>query len=134
MAVKGLFALVVAALIVAGTAVVFSLDSLAASRDDGTVETEQTAAQAQAHGNHNVALPTELRGQVPGERRRAGEIAQGLRREAAGLQPGNLAKVEMTLKDIVVEIAPGAEVQDLGLRRPRRPGPIVHVREGRRSR
>jgi nitrite reductase (NO-forming) len=130
MAVKGLFALVVAAMLVAGTAVVFSLDSLAASRDDEAVA-EQTEAQAQAHGNHNVALPIgSFAGQVP---ENADELAKSHKAYDAKLPPlqsGNVAKVEMTLKDIVVEIAPGVMYNTWAFDGHGAPGPIVHVREG----
>ena len=81
MAIKGMLALVLVAVFAAIGAVVFSLDSMAASRDEN--DTPAAAAPAATH-NHNVALPLEsFVGEVPDERGRAGEGAQGDRRDPA---------------------------------------------------
>ena len=44
--------------------------------------------------------------------------------------PGDLVKVHMTLKDMVVEIAPGVKYNTWAFDGHGAPGPIVHVREG----
>ena len=45
------------------------------------------------------------------------------------LQPGNVVKVKMVLKDVVVEIAPGVKYRTWSYETGA-PGPIVHVRQG----
>src|SRR5262245_64641587 len=44
--------------------------------------------------------------------------------------PGDLVKVHMTLKDMVVEIAPGVKYNTWAFDGHGAPGPILHVREG----
>jgi nitrite reductase (NO-forming) len=46
------------------------------------------------------------------------------------VQPGDLVKVQMTLKDMTVEIAPGVKYNTWAFDGHGVPGPIVHVREG----
>ncbi len=43
---------------------------------------------------------------------------------------GNLVKVKMTLKDMVVEVAPGVKYNTWAFDGHGAPGPVVHVREG----
>ena len=130
MAVKGIFALVVAAVVVSAAAVMFSLDSLAASRNDET-QAATTAPAAQDHSAHNVALPlASFAGQVPDN---ADELAKAHKAYDAKLPPlqaGDFAKVHMTLKDMVVEIAPGVKYNTWAFDGHGAPGPVIHVREG----
>jgi nitrite reductase (NO-forming) len=44
--------------------------------------------------------------------------------------PGDLVKIQMTLKDMVVEIAPGVKYSTWAFDGHGAPGPILHVREG----
>jgi nitrite reductase (NO-forming) len=46
------------------------------------------------------------------------------------LQPGNLVKVQMTVKDQVVEIAPGVKMRIWSFDGSGVPGPTIHVRQG----
>jgi nitrite reductase (NO-forming) len=125
MALRAFFALAILTLVVSVTAVMFSLDSLAAARDD-----DETTTPATAH-DHNVALPlASFAGQVP---ENADELAKAHKPYEATLpplQPGNVVKVQMTLKDMVVEIAPGVKYNTWAFDGHGAPGPIVHVREG----
>jgi nitrite reductase (NO-forming) len=127
MAVKGLFALVLVAVFAAGTAVMFSLDSMAASRSD-TVQT--VAAQPTVH-DHNVALPlASFAGQVPDN---ADELAKAHKAYDATLPPAqaaDVAKIHMTLKDMTVEIAPGVKYNTWAFDGHGAPGPVIHVRQG----
>ncbi len=81
--------------------------------------------------DHNTALPLDsFAGVVPDD---AAELAQAHEPKEAVLPPvpeGNLVKVEMTLKDVVVEVAPGVEYTTWSFDGHGAPGPIVHVREG----
>jgi nitrite reductase (NO-forming) len=131
MAVKGLFALMVATLLVAATAVMFSLDSLAASRGDEPQAATTAAPAAHDHANHNVALPlASFAGQVPDN---ADELAKAHKAYDATLPPaqaGDVAKVHMTLKDMTVEIAPGVKYNTWAFDGHGAPGPVIHVRQG----
>jgi nitrite reductase (NO-forming) len=69
----------------------------------GTVP-ENAEALAKAHAAYDAALPP-----VPA---------------------GDLVKVQMTLKDMVVEVAPGVKYNTWAFDGHGAPGPIVHVREG----
>ena len=127
MAVKGMFALVLIAVFAAVGAVVFSLDSMAVSRD----EQDKPAAAPMAVQDHNVALPlASFAGAVP---ENAEELAKAHKASDATLPPlqaGELVKVHMTLKDMAVEIAPGVTYNTWAFDGHGAPGPVVHVREG----
>jgi nitrite reductase (NO-forming) len=127
MAVKGLFALVLVAVFAAGTAVMFSLDSMAAARND----TVQTVAAQPAIHDHNVAMPlASFAGQVPAN---ADELAKAHKAYDATLPPaqaGDVAKIHMTLKDMTVEIAPGVKYNTWAFDGHGAPGPVIHVRQG----
>jgi len=132
MVLKGFFVLMLVAVITAGSAFMLSLDTMAASRSNDPVAAveEKAVQQAQAHGDHNTALPLEsFAGRVPTN---ATELAKAQKPYDATLPPlrsGDVVKVHMVMKHRVVEIAPGVKYNvwafDDGA-----PGPIVHVRQG----
>src|SRR5687767_8647754 len=133
MVLKGFFVLMLVAVVTAGGAFMISLDTMAASRSDDTAPAaveEKAVQQAQAHGDHNTALPLEsFAGQVPAN---SAELAKAQKPYDATLPPlqsGDVVKVHMVMKHKVVEIAPGVKYNvwafDEGA-----PGPIVHVRQG----
>jgi nitrite reductase (NO-forming) len=80
---------------------------------------------------HNTALPLDsFAGVVP---ENAAELAEAHAATDAALPPvpaGDLVKVKMTLKDMVVEVAPGVKYNTWAFDGHGAPGPIVHVREG----
>jgi nitrite reductase (NO-forming) len=92
--------------------------------------TQTPAATGQA-ADHNTALPLDsFAGVVP---ENAAELAEAHAATDAVLPPvpaGDLVKVEMTLKDMVVEVAPGVKYNTWAFDGHGAPGPIVHVREG----
>jgi nitrite reductase (NO-forming) len=102
------------------------------ARDEASLAAAEATAGASVHENHNTALPlNSFAGAVPDN---ADELAAAHKPYDATLpplQPGNLVKVHMVMKDRAVEIAPGVEYNvwafdgDYSA-----PGPIVHVREG----
>jgi nitrite reductase (NO-forming) len=100
------------------------------ARDEAAV-----AAGTTDHSEHaataNSSLPLQsFAGQV-GEN--AEELAMAHPATSAELPPlpaGDLVKVEMTLKDMVVEIAPGVKYNTWAFDGHGAPGPVVHVREG----
>lgn len=95
----------------------------------GGVHTGMTGAAATE--DVNVALPLESF---------AGEVAENAEALAKAhtpydatlppLQPGNLVKVHLTLKNMTVEIAPGVKYDTWSFDGHGAPGPIVHVRQG----
>jgi nitrite reductase (NO-forming) len=125
---RGVFAAAIVAVFASIGAVVFSLDSMAASRgNDEPVATSTTAAA----DDHDVALPlASFAGQVPAN---ADELAKAHEARDATLPPlqaGDVAKVHMTLKDMTIEIAPGVEYTTWSFDGHGAPGPVVHVRQG----
>ena len=84
-----------------------------------------------AHADHNTALPlNSFAGVVP---ENAVELAEAHAPYDAALPAapaGDLIKVQMTLKDMTVEIAPGIQYNTWAFDGHGAPGPIVHVREG----
>jgi nitrite reductase (NO-forming) len=93
--------------------------------------TAQTPAATAQAADHATALPLDsFAGVVP---ENAAELAEAHAATDAALPPvpaGNLVKVEMTLKDMVVEVAPGVKYNTWAFDGHGAPGPVVHVREG----
>jgi nitrite reductase (NO-forming) len=127
MVLKGMLGFVLVAVFAAIGAVVLSLDSMAASR-----ENDASAAATPAAGHdHNVALPlASFVGEVP---ENADELAKAHKPSDATLPPlqsGDLVRIHMTLKDMAVQIAPGVTYNTWAFDGHGAPGPVVHVREG----
>ena len=99
------------------------------ARDEAT-----TAAGTTDHSGHtesNVSLPLQSFAGKTGEN--AAELAMAHQATSAVLPvvpAGDLVKVQMTLKDMVVEVAPGVKYNTWAFDGHGAPGPIVHVREG----
>jgi nitrite reductase (NO-forming) len=91
------------------------------------------AAPAGEHqlADHNTALPlASFAGVVP---ENAEELAKAHKPYNAVLPPvpaGDVVKVQMTLKDLTVEIAPGVEYKTWAFDGHGAPGPVINVREG----
>jgi nitrite reductase (NO-forming) len=107
-----------------------------ARKSDDATEVAATASngaapQASAATDHNTALPLDsFAGVVPDN---AAELAEAHAATDAALPAvpaGNLVKVHMTLKDMVVEVAPGVKYNTWAFDGHGAPGPVVHVREG----
>ena len=100
------------------------------ARDQATMAagtTDQSAHQADS----NVSLPLQSFAGTTGENAEA--LAMAHEATSAVLPPvpaGELVKVHMTLKDMVVEIAPGVKYNTWAFDGHGAPGPVVHVREG----
>ena len=109
---------------------IFALLMWSDARDSrGT--TDSAAEPAAALTDHNTALPLDsFAGIVP---ENAAELAAAHKPYDAKLPPvpaGDLVKVQMTLKDMTVDIAPGVKYNTWAFDGHGAPGPIVHVREG----
>jgi nitrite reductase (NO-forming) len=96
-----------------------------------TAATQTSTPAVQDHTNHNTALPLEsFAGVVPAN---AQELAKAHPATKATLPPlvaADLVKVHMTLKDMVVQIAPGVSYNTWAFDGHGAPGPVVHVRQG----
>jgi nitrite reductase (NO-forming) len=101
-------------------------ESTAAAASEATATAEHNHAT-----DHNTALPlASFAGVVP---ENAEELAKAHTAYDATLAPipaGDLVKVHMTLKDMVIEVAPGVKYNTWAFDGHGAPGPVVHVREG----
>jgi nitrite reductase (NO-forming) len=100
------------------------------SREDGS----GAATPASAHNHatdHNTALPLNSFAGVAAPN--AQELAEAHKAYDATLPPlanTDVVKVQMTLKDMAVEIAPGVKYNTWAFDGHGAPGPVVHVRQG----
>jgi nitrite reductase (NO-forming) len=125
-----LLAVAVGALAIAAIVAAQAADE---ARDD--VNAGGVTAATHDHSTHDAtasqALPLEsFAGKTAAN---AEELAQAHAAYDATLPPippGDVVKVHMTLKDMVVEIAPGVEYNTWAFDGHGAPGPVVHVREG----
>ena len=115
----------VAILAVVGVALVKTADD---ARDEAAIAAGTDHSSPQ---ESNVSLPLQSFAGKTGEN--AEELAMAHQATNAVLPPvpaGELVKVQMTLKDMVVEIAPGVKYNTWAFDGHGAPGPIIHVREG----
>jgi nitrite reductase (NO-forming) len=103
------------------------------ARDETTAASSSTAAvhDHSAETSSAVSLPLQSYAGVTGEN--AEELAKAHVATDAQLPPvhaGDLVKVNMALKDMVIEIAPGVRYNTWAFDGHGAPGPIVHVRQG----
>jgi nitrite reductase (NO-forming) len=101
------------------------------ARDDAAAITSQAAPPSAHDHTASQSLPlTSFAGKTGAN---AEALAQAHVAYDAKLPPapaGDLAKVNMTLKDMTVEIAPGVKYNTWAFDGHGAPGPIIHVREG----
>ncbi len=102
------------------------------ARDEATAATATTdPSSLSAADNGAVSLPLQSFAGTTGENSEA--LAKAHVATNATLPPapaGELVKVQMTLKDMTVEIAPGVKYNTWAFDGHGAPGPIIHVREG----
>jgi nitrite reductase (NO-forming) len=120
------------AVAILGMTAVFLLKAADDARDDASA-----AAATTDHSSHvaaassAVSLPLQsFAGQTADN---AEELALAHQARSAALPPvatGDLVKVHMTMKDMVVEIAPGVKYNTWAFDGHGAPGPVVHVRQG----
>ncbi len=129
----GLLATVVAVFLGILTAVL-ALLALAMWLDNRSGNDGAGAADASAigtHANHNTSLPVNsFAGVVPENALELAEAHAATDATLPAIPAGDLVKVHMTLKDMVVEIAPGVKYNTWAFDGHGAPGPVVHVREG----
>ncbi len=101
------------------------------TRDEAPAAAAAEPAAAHAPAAHETALPLEsFAGVVPENAAALAEAHAAYDAKLPPLQAGDLVKVEMTLKDMVVEVAPGVKYNTWAFDGHGAPGPVVHVREG----
>jgi nitrite reductase (NO-forming) len=102
------------------------------ARDDAAVAAGTTDYSSHTSGtSSNVSLPIQSFAGQTGES--AEELAMTHQATNAVLPPvpaGDLAKVHMVMKDMVIEIAPGVKYNTWAFDGHGAPGPVVHVRQG----
>jgi nitrite reductase (NO-forming) len=101
------------------------------ARDEARAAAGVMDHSAQSSATGAVSLPLQSFAGKTGEN--AEELAMAHQATDAVLPPvpaGELVKVQMTLRDMVVEIAPGVKYNTWAFDGHGAPGPIVHVREG----
>ena len=105
-----------------------------AAADESAGTAAQTAGEpAAVHqmADHNTALPLDsFAGVVPENAKELAEAHAATDAALPAVPAGDLVKVHMTLKDMVVEVAPGVKYNTWAFDGHGAPGPIVHVREG----
>ncbi|HET9244132.1 MAG TPA: multicopper oxidase domain-containing protein [Gaiella sp.] len=137
---SGALAKVVAVLLGVAVAVLSVVAIVLVKVADDARDDANTAAVSTDHSTHaasggstdgNVSLPLQsFAGTVPDN---ADALAKAHHATDAVLPPipaGNVVKVHMTLKDMVVEIAPGVKYNTWAFDGHGAPGPIVRVRQG----
>jgi nitrite reductase (NO-forming) len=105
------------------------------ARDDAAAATQQVGAAA-TH-DHSATASSAQSLPLPSFAGKAAPNAEALAEKHAAypaalpaVPAGNLVHVNMTLKDMTVEIAPGVKYNTWAFDGHGAPGPIVHVREG----
>ena len=99
------------------------------ARDEAAIAAGTT--DHSAHADSNVSLPLQSFAGQTGENAEELAMAHPATDAALPAAPvGDLVKVQMTLKDMVVEIAPGVKYNTWAFDGHGAPGPVVHVREG----
>ena len=90
------------------------------------------AAAANDHAtDHNTALPlSSFAGVVPSNAQALAEAHKAYDATLPPIPATNVVKVQMTLKDMPVEIAPGVRYNTWAFDGHGVPGPVVHVRQG----
>jgi len=121
--------------ILGAAVLIFAATIVASDRalDDEAVAAGAISPTATSATDHNTALPlNSFAGVVP---ENAQELAKAHKPMSAALPPvpaGDVVKIQMTLKDTVVEIAPGVKFNTWAFDGHGAPGPIINVREGQK--
>jgi nitrite reductase (NO-forming) len=127
-----LLAFAVGALVIAAIVAAQAADE---ARDDVSSGAAATAAPVHDHSSHaataNQALPLEsFAGKTGANAEALAKVHAAYDATLPPVPPGDLVKIHMTLKDMVVEIAPGVKYNTWAFDGHGAPGPILHVREG----
>jgi nitrite reductase (NO-forming) len=101
------------------------------ARDDASTAAADARAGAAAHEGHDTALPlNSFAGVVPTNAQEPAAAHKAYDASMPAIPASDVVRVQMTLKDMAVEIAPGVKYNTWAFDGHGAPGPIVHVREG----
>ncbi|MEX2023949.1 MAG: multicopper oxidase domain-containing protein, partial [Thermoleophilaceae bacterium] len=101
------------------------------ARESRNTAAPVSASAAPGLSDHNVALPlSSFAGVVPDNAAELAAAHEPVDATLPALTGGDLVKVQMTLKDMTVGIAPGVEYNTWAFDGHGAPGPVVHVRQG----
>jgi nitrite reductase (NO-forming) len=102
------------------------------TRDDGTSTTAPAQPAAEPDpATHNTALPLEsFAGKTAANAEALAKAHAATDARLPAVPAGDVVEVHMTLKDMVVEIAPGVKYNTWAFDGHGAPGPVVHVRQG----
>jgi hypothetical protein len=100
------------------------------ARDDAAPAASAPAPAAHNHAtDHNTALPlNSFAGVVPANAKELAEAHKAVDATLPAIPVGDVAKVHMTLKDMVIEVAPGVKYSTWSFDGHGAPGPVIHVR------
>jgi nitrite reductase (NO-forming) len=125
-----------AAVVAAFTAGVLALVFSSGSSSPVTVPSAAAAAHGEAHGAQAESFPGGVQSYAGASVPNAAELAAKREPFPAELPPipaGDVVDVKITLKDVIVEVAPGVKYRAWGFEGGA-PGPVIHVREGQKVR
>jgi nitrite reductase (NO-forming) len=126
-----LLGIAVSVLAVAAVVVAQSADQARDEAQAASAQKAEAGAAAHDHSSSAQSLPlTSFAGKTAAG---ADALAKARTATSAVLPPvpaGDLVKVQMTLKDMVVEVAPGVKYNTWAFDGHGAPGPIIHVRQG----
>jgi nitrite reductase (NO-forming) len=101
------------------------------ARDEANASAATTDHSSHTTASSNVSLPLEsFAGKTAANAEALAKAHVATDAALPAVPAGDVAKVHMTLKDMVVEIAPGVRYTTWAFDGHGAPGPIVHVREG----
>ena len=126
--------ILVGSAILGAAVLIFAATLVASDRaldDDVAAAAGTTSPTSGSANDQNTALPlNSFAGVVP---ENAQELAKAHKPTSAALPPvpaGDVVRIQMTLKDMTVEIAPGVKYNTWAFDGHGAPGPIINVREG----
>jgi nitrite reductase (NO-forming) len=123
-----LLGVAVSALVIGLVIVAHSADE---ARDDAAAVTKQAAPPSAHDHTATQSLPlTSFAGKAAENAEALAKAHVAYDAKLPAVPAGNLVKVNMTLKDMTVEIAPGVKYNTWAFDGHGAPGPIIHVREG----
>jgi nitrite reductase (NO-forming) len=101
------------------------------ARDEATASAATTDHSSHTATSSNVSLPLEsFAGKTAANAEALAKAHAATDARLPAVPAGDVVKVHMTLKDMVVEVAPGVKYNTWAFDGHGAPGPIVHVREG----
>jgi nitrite reductase (NO-forming) len=103
----------------------------ARASENGTGTATTAVDDHSAHANPNQALPIQsFAGTTGADADALAKAHVAYDATLPAVPPGDLVKIHMTLKDMVIQIAPGVKYNTWAFDGHGAPGPILHVRQG----